>query len=1438
MKKIVSIALFLMQASVTVSSANDSLNVRQVGFCDLGGERGRELDVVGNYAYVSAYQAGIRIVDVSNPSVPVVVGSFDPPVLAEPYGVAVSGNYAYVEDYYRGMRVVDISNPTSPFEVGSYQHYSDGRGIAVAGNYAYLAADYQGLKIVNISSPASPSLVGSFTTSGRSHYITVSGNYAYLSMFDPYSVAIIDISNPSAPVGIGSYPGTWVCMAVDGNHAYLTHGLNGLRVLDVSNPTSPTVVGNYDPAWGVGRITIAATFAYVSSDSGLRVLDISDFNSIHEVGFYYVSSMPYNNDIVVSGNYAYVACGGIPGFGELRIFDCSEATTSPCPPTSLPFIDNFDSPELDSCWTWIREDTSHWSLTERPGWMRIITQSGQDNWPSTPQCCLENKLLREVTDSDVRISCKLAFQPNAPFQQAGILVFKDEDNFIWGARSYGQDNAGQQCFIMAEQNGSSWDYHSLPVSDTLVYLRVDKTAETYAAYLSTDSVDWTYIGSVTSSLSANGVIKVGLYGATGPDSTVQNIPADFDYFRIDSIDTTTRALDLYSPGFVDCGTADSVRFTNAFSIDVFAKFNSSTDQLQTMAARDGYSANSKWIFAYNDESYPYTDNRLTLHACDRTQSPPCYWACSETWVPTTGRWYHLAIVVSNHFCTFYIDGQPFGSAPLPIDIPYISTPLTIGWAEGPGSYFNGELDNVRIWNRSLSQEEIQAIGGCTLDSAPGLLASYHFDTQNGNTVYDSGPYGYNGTLVGDATTLPSFRPDVPCEPPSTCGVVSGTWTNLYSPYEIACDVVVPDGQMLTIEPGVTIEFLGPYSINVEGTLRALGSAADSIRFTTDTLTNPDGWRGIRFLNAEPSSALDYCILEYGKVTGLVDSGYGGAVYCSASSPTFSNSTFRHNTARNGGGVNLNVNCNALISNCVFDDNDALERGGGLWIWDSAPVLTSCVFTGNTAITGGGAIRARQNVRLTIDSCTVTGNEGTSAGGGLFASAMCSLWVSNSIFDGNHAQQGGGWYSDTAFVAIDESSFESNTAQWGGAANINRSMTGSTVSSSRFVTNQSVAVGASGAGGAFSIFSQPILIEHCLFDGNTARLGGAIEVTNTHGYFDQCSFVNNSSDVSGAVGYSWQGHHHYNNGIFASNAGLAAFYLDGGTSTSSVLHSDWDAMPLNFANIAAPVGFQVLNAVNVNGDSVDTYGNLFMNPQFGVGEYDLQWSSPSIDAGDPASTLDIDGTNADQGWKPYYQPTLIVSSESLEFGTVLYGDSVGLEILVINLSPTSAPILEFTWSEAAFGASALPDWIAPGDSVSISVWFVPPMEGSYEDTLHIESKLAGPDVIDIPMSGFTPLVPSSVDSLVITRGALNGTMLYWAPVTTTTSGQPFTPTYYIVYGATSSDGPYVPFGVAITTSYHHPFIVNTQDKYFYIVEASDGSAVSAIRELVKELDARE
>ncbi len=64
------------------------------------------------------------------------------------------------------------------------------------------------------------------------------------------------------------------------------------------------------------------------------------------------------------------------------------------------------------------------------------------------------------------------------------------------------------------------------------------------------------------------------------------------------------------------------------------------------------------------------------------------------------------------------------------------------------------------------------------------------------------------------------------------GPQSGAWTLASSPYIVSGDVVVPQNQTLTIEPGVIVQFAGPFSITVEGAMKAVGTSTNRIVFTS------------------------------------------------------------------------------------------------------------------------------------------------------------------------------------------------------------------------------------------------------------------------------------------------------------------------------------------------------------------------------------------------------------------------------------------------------------------------------------------------------------------------------------------------------------------------------------------------------------------------------
>lgn len=55
------------------------------------------------------------------------------------------------------------------------------------------------------------------------------------------------------------------------------------------------------------------------------------------------------------------------------------------------------------------------------------------------------------------------------------------------------------------------------------------------------------------------------------------------------------------------------------------------------------------------------------------------------------------------------------------------------------------------------------------------------------------------------------------------GNVNGTWTYAGSPYLVQGAIMVSNGETLTIEPGVTVNFQGAYKLYVLGRLHAIGT---------------------------------------------------------------------------------------------------------------------------------------------------------------------------------------------------------------------------------------------------------------------------------------------------------------------------------------------------------------------------------------------------------------------------------------------------------------------------------------------------------------------------------------------------------------------------------------------------------------------------------------
>jgi hypothetical protein len=162
------------------------------------------MKVVGNYVYLFV-NGRLLIGDISNPSNPVLLSEIDN-LGADPYGICefggidVSGNYVYAACTWLLLRVVDVSNPEKPKLLGSVSTKTGAMGavnVFVAGNYAYVAVigKYSGIYVFDVSNPESPELKGRLDVidgdaDGADVYVSTNG---YIYVVDGENLKIIKL---------------------------------------------------------------------------------------------------------------------------------------------------------------------------------------------------------------------------------------------------------------------------------------------------------------------------------------------------------------------------------------------------------------------------------------------------------------------------------------------------------------------------------------------------------------------------------------------------------------------------------------------------------------------------------------------------------------------------------------------------------------------------------------------------------------------------------------------------------------------------------------------------------------------------------------------------------------------------------------------------------------------------------------------------------------------------------------------------------------------------------------------------------------------------------------------------------------------------------------------------------------------------------------------
>jgi len=132
-------------------------------------------------------------------------------------------------------------------------------------------------------------------------------------------------------------------------------------------------------------------------------------------------------------------------------------------------------------------------------------------------------------------------------------------------------------------------------------------------------------------------------------------------------------------------------------------------------------------------------------------------------------------------------------------------------------------------------------------------------------------------------------------------------------------------------------------------------------------------------------------------------GYGGGVYCSASSPTIENCKIIGNKSEDGGAVAHRTSGILTMKNCRLYGNVATSRGGAFFVSAGTTNVSGCYFQSNQA-DKGGAIYLDASLN-NISNSVIAGNISDEIASGIYFGISGAMNLSNSLLVGNYAGTG-------------------------------------------------------------------------------------------------------------------------------------------------------------------------------------------------------------------------------------------------------------------------------------------------------------------------------------------------------------------------------------------------------------------------------------------------
>jgi formylglycine-generating enzyme required for sulfatase activity len=252
--------------------------------------------VIGSTALVAAGEAGLHVVDIADPTAPQLLSTINTTKYADDVQVVriltdgVLRDIAHVVEGTEGVTSYDVTDPLNPTDYQTGTTAVVGRTVYIdqpddpsVPYTVYLAEDWKGVRIFE-SIPADPGILaynGVFVgTQGAAYGLVVQDGWGYCAD-NEMGLAVLDLRVLDLDaVNLAAWsdtPGNARAVALEGGHAFVADGTEGLAVFAITAGEVPVKLAQYDlSGFNVAIAVRDGLCALAANGGGVHFLDVSD----------------------------------------------------------------------------------------------------------------------------------------------------------------------------------------------------------------------------------------------------------------------------------------------------------------------------------------------------------------------------------------------------------------------------------------------------------------------------------------------------------------------------------------------------------------------------------------------------------------------------------------------------------------------------------------------------------------------------------------------------------------------------------------------------------------------------------------------------------------------------------------------------------------------------------------------------------------------------------------------------------------------------------------------------------------------------------------------------------------------------------------------------------------------------------------------------------